>query len=317
MMELEPIVKNLRQRAKRLTTTFRGKFHRVQEKLNRFAAIRLLFATFRGLGAHDATHLAAGVAYFALLSIFPLLLGLIAILGLFLPSESVQADIFDFVERNIPGSINVVERSIDDVIEFRGPVGLIGLFSLLWMGSVMFGAVTRGINRAWGIRQDRPYHIKKLRDLGMTLGLGLLILLSIALSSLFSIMRSTDLNLPHGLINILAILIGFLVSLALFLLAYRFIPNTTVIWRYVWPGALLAAILFEIAKNLFIIYLAHFARYELIYGSLASLIIFLVWIYISALILIFGAEFTSRYHKTRMPVIRPDKTVQLSSNQYS
>ncbi|MFO8011080.1 MAG: YihY/virulence factor BrkB family protein [Dehalococcoidia bacterium] len=302
------MMKNLRQQAERLKTAFREKLHRAQEKLNRIAAVRLLLATFRGLGAHDATHMAAGVAYFALLSIFPLLLGLIAILGLVLPSESVQADIFDFFERNMPGSIDVVERNIDDVIEFRGPLGVIGLFSLLWMGSVMFSAVTRAINRAWGIRQERPYHIKKLRDLGMTLGFGLLILLSIVLSSLFSIMRSTDLNLPHGLTNILAILTGFLVSLALFLLAYRFIPNTTVVWRYVWPGALLAAILFEIAKNLFIIYLAHFARYELIYGSLASLIIFLVWIYISSLILIFGAEFTSQYHKMRMPVTRPDKT---------
>lgn len=267
-------------------------------------AVQLIVRTVQELGADDATHMAAGVAYYAILSLFPLLLGLLAIFGMFLPSEAVQEELFDFFERNLPGAIDVLERNIEEVIQLRGAIGLISLVLLFWSASAMFGALGRAINRAWDIHQDRPFHIRKLRDITMALGTGVLFGLSVAATAVFSILRGMDLPVVGIAADSGARFLGFLFSLAIFLLLYKFMPNTKTFWRYVWPGAVLAAILFEIAKTLFVLYLSNFASYESVYGSVASVIILLVWIYISAFILILGAEFSAEYGRMREGVGR-------------
>jgi membrane protein len=101
-------------------------------------------------------------------------------------------------------------------------------------------------------------------------------------------------------------LTAFLLLLAVFLLLYKFIPNVKTHWRYVWPGALLAAILFEIARTVFVLYLEKYANYQLIYGSIASIIVLLVWIYYSAFITILGAEFTFQYSRLYCPAAAKD-----------
>jgi len=85
-------------------------------------------------------------------------------------------------------------------------------------------------------------------------------------------------------------LLAFLLVLAVFLLLYKLVPFTKTYWHYIWPGALLAAVLFEIARTLFVFYLENFANYQLIYGSIASIIILLVWIYYSAFIMVSGGD---------------------------
>jgi membrane protein len=86
-------------------------------------------------------------------------------------------------------------------------------------------------------------------------------------------------------------------------LIYKFMPNTKVGWRHVWPGAVLSSVLFEVARSLFVLYVARFSTYELVYGSVASIIVFMVWMYISAFILILGAEFVSEHARlARHPV---------------
>ena len=290
---------------------FRGMVERASNRLQSIKgrllnvpAIQLIVRTVQELGADDATHMAAGVAYYVILSLFPLLLGLLAIFGMFLPSEAVQEELFDFFESNLPGAIDVLERNIEDVIQLRGAIGLISLFLLFWSASAMFGALSRAINRAWDIHQDRPFHIRKLRDLTMALGTGVLFVLSVGATAVFSILRGMDLPVVGTAADYGARFLGFLFSLAIFLLLYKFIPNTKTFWRYIWPGALLAAILFEGAKTLFVLYLGQFASYESVYGSVASVIILLVWIYISAFMVILGAEFSAEYGRMREGVSR-------------
>jgi len=267
-------------------------------------AVQLIVRTVQELGADDASHMAAGVAYYAILSLFPLLLGLLAIFGFFLPSEAVQEELFDFFKRNLPGSIDVLERNIEEVTRLRGAIGLVGLVLLFWSASAMFGAIARAINRAWDIHRDRPFHIRKLRDIAMALGTGVLFVLSVGATAVFSILQGMDLPMVGTAADSGARFLGFLFSLAIFLLLYKFMPNTKTFWRYVWPGALLAAILFEVAKTLFVLYLGNFATYESVYGSVGSVIALLVWIYISAFILILGAEFSAEYGRMREGVSR-------------
>ena len=85
----------------------------------------------------------------------------------------------------------------------------------------------------------------------------------------------------------------------MFLLVYKFMPNTSTYWRYVWPGAMVAAVLFELAKNLFVFYLSRFTNFENVYGALTPVIVLSLWTYLSGLILIFGAELSSEYGRLR------------------
>ena len=243
--------------------------------------------------------MAAGISYYGLLSLFPLILGLLAILGFFLPSEAVQQVLFDLFSNIFPGSIDWLEENIKNLIRLRGPIGIVGLIGLIWAGSAFFGAVSRAINRTWGVRKDRPYHLRKLRDLSMVLGIVILMLMSMGLTSLLSILSQSDISLPSGVLDFALGLLSFLAALAVFSIVYRYVPNTRVQWRYVWPGALAAAIAFEIAQILFATYLTAWANYDQIYGQVASLVVLLVWVYFAAVIVIIGSELSAQYSRMR------------------
>ena len=89
--------------------------------------------------------------------------------------------------------------------------------------------------------------------------------------------------------------LSFVFNLAIFLSLYKVLPNTQTHWRYIWPGALVAALLFEGSKFLFVLYLDNFATFSAVYGSIGSVIALLLWAYVSAFILILGAEMSSEF----------------------
>lgn len=275
----------------------RKKLRQIKERLLRIPAIQLVVSTFQGLGRDDASHLAAGVAYYSLLSLFPLIMVLIALLGLLLPAESLHKDLSDFVKDNFPGSVDLLESNIREDIDHRGTLGVLSLLLLSWSGSGMFRAVRRAINRVWGIpsEQDRSFYKGKLRDLAMTFGVGFLLILSISITMVFTILSDANVSWMNLGISIGAWLLAFLLLVIVFLLLYKYIPHSKTSWRHIWPGAVLAAVLFEITKHLFTLYLHRFANYEAVYGSVGSVIILLVWIYICAFILVLGAELSSEY----------------------
>jgi len=295
-----PIGRRLRERSYSL----RRGLERIWTRLARIPAVQLVVRTGSELGADDASHMAAGIAYYGFLSLFPLILGLIAIFGLFLPSETVQQEVLGFFEQNLPGAIDVLERNIENIIRYRGAIGGVSLVLLFWTASAMFGAISRAINRAWDARDDRPFVVRKARDLAMALGTGVLFLVSLGATSLFSILRTTDLPQAGLAADVSARVFAFLLSAAIFLILYKLVPTTRTYWRYVWPGALLAAVLFELAKTLFVVYLDRIADYESVYGSVSSVIILLLWIFISAFIVILGAEFSAEFGRMRQGVKR-------------
>ena len=126
---------------KRASLRCRSAIRQFKERLLRFPAAQLLVRTVRELGHDDASHMAAAISYYGILSLFPLLLGLIAILGLFLPSQTVQQELLDFFRRNLPGSIQLLEDNIHGVIRLRGTLGLLSLLGLLWTGHTTAGSV--------------------------------------------------------------------------------------------------------------------------------------------------------------------------------
>ena len=117
---------------------------------NRPSEVGILYRAIRK-GLKDQAHdMAAAVAYYAFFSIFPLLLGIIAVAGYFLDSASLQEQLHDLLTNALPGSGELVRSNLQAVIEARGALGAIGLLGLLWSASSAFGAITRSINRAAG-----------------------------------------------------------------------------------------------------------------------------------------------------------------------
>ena len=140
---------------------------------------RLIWRTIREMSDDDATHMAAGVAYYAVFSLFPLLVGLIAIFNLLPAWDARQEQLTDFVAGYLPGS----ESLLDHDLKVGGALGVIAIFGLLWSGSAIFGAVTRVVNRAWDVQKDRPIFINKPRQMLMALAVGLLFLTSLGAST--------------------------------------------------------------------------------------------------------------------------------------
>ncbi len=283
----------------------------LQSRLIKNPVFLLAWRTIREFIQDDGPHMAAGVAYYAILSLFPLIVGLIALLGPVLESDIVKTGLIRFFHSYVPGSTVTVETNIASVGRLRSELGLMSLLGLFWTSFAIFGAISRSMNRAYDSRRKRPFYIEKLRHMGMSIGVGFLFVLSVTATTFLQFLD--NINLPflsrlaffeNAAINAAARLLPFFLSLTIFILVYRLVPNVRTRWTYIWPGALFAAVCFELSKSLFAYYVDNFAKYDLIYGSLGSVVALLIWAYASALILILGAELSSVYGRTREAVMR-------------
>lgn len=287
----------------------RSSGNQIKQRLEGIGPIELVIRAIKGLSEDDGTHFAAGVAYYAFLSIFPLLLGLIALMSLIIDEQQVRQAVSGFVQSNLPGSSGFLQDTINTIYNSQGQLGIIAIAGLFWTASAVFGAISRSVNRAWDITEDRPFYIAKAIHLLMGLGVGILVALSAAVTPGRQIVAALELEavqLPNYMENIIfrvfATLLTLAIAFVIFTLIYKFIPNTPTRWKDVWLGGLIAAVLFEIGKTAFIIYLNNFSSYSEVYGTLASVVILVVWLYYSALILILGAEFASEYARMKQGI---------------
>jgi membrane protein len=177
----------------------------------------------------------------------------------------------------------------------------------------MFGAISRAVNRAWNVEGGPPFYIAKLRHIAMALGTGVLLVASSLLITSRVFLAHVEqfigdvlpfLFLSNYVYLVFTELISVLMAFAVFLVIYKFIPHTHTDWSDIWLGALVAALLFEVGRNVFVLYLNNFGNFGQIYGSLAAVMVLLVWIFISALILIIGAELASEYARLKRGVQR-------------
>ena len=295
---------------RRCKTLARYYLRAILQRMRRRMLIMLIVRTLQEMSDDDATHMAAAISYYALVSLFPLTLGLIAIMS-FLQDAPSPETITGWVASFLPGSESLVKVNIEAVLAVRGTIGVFAVVGLFWAGSAIFGGITRSINRAWDVHHDRPLYLSKARQLVMALLTGLLFLFSTSITTFLRVYEHfASINNPFGDILIsttsLAILhvSSFVLVLMVFLMLYKYMPNTKTYWRYIWVGALVAAILFETTKNLFIVYLNTFTNFANVYGTLAPVVALLLWTYLSGLILILGAELSSEYGRLRHGIER-------------
>jgi membrane protein len=273
------------------------RLRRIQNNLRELLWVRFVLALVRKIGEDDVSNLAAGIAYYAFLSLFPLLLSLLIIMSVVLPPEAVVAQLGLFFSQFLPGSPELLKSSISELSGFQATLGIIGLIGLLWSATGVFSATANAINRAWSINSKHPFYIKKPKELVLVLGTGLLFLLSFATSTFLSMLGNLHLPISGLIIKIGTLVIAFIFSSMVFLLLNKLLPVIWIGWRHIWPGALISAILFEIAKTFFVLYVNSSHSYNQVYGSIAAVIILLVWIYYSSFIILLGAEFNALLFK--------------------
>lgn len=257
----------------------------------------------------NCTQMAAAISYYVLFSLFPLLIFLVGVLGLFLQNSALQQEIIDGVLDLLPLT---EDEGRDDVTEAvqgvagvgSGALGAFGLIGMAWSGSNMFGIIRRSINTAYDLEKQRPFVQQKLLDLTMVMGMGFFFLASVVATTLLRTVRaySSDIAVLGDFAESTGLgwdaasyLIPFGLSFVAFTVMYWVVPATKVRPQDVWLGALVAAVLFEVGKIGFTVYLENFGSYDVVYGSLGAVATFLFWIYISSIILLFGAEVASEY----------------------
>lgn len=252
----------------------------------------------------NCINMAAAISYYVLLSLFPLTMAFASIAGFILGSRATEKEIVDAIGNLLPASRDFLANTIRGLVGARGATGALATVGLLWAGIAVFSAVRKGLNLAWGITVPRPFLQERLVDLLMMMGSGALLGLSLAGTILLRILRSHVVPfLSPEAVGLSAIVVSYLVPAAFtfltFLVLYKFVPLTRTRWREVWLGALVASVGFEVVKNVFAWYVRNFASYNIVYGSLGAMMGFMVWVYFSAIILLFGAELSSVYARQK------------------
>ena len=240
---------------------------------------------------------AAAISYFTLFSLFPLTLLSVAIASLWLDPLLAESEIIRQLEFVAPAVGELLGDNIERIVLSRGPVTTFALLVLLWSSSNIFNVLTRTMDKIWEVVASRsPWRHRGLAILTALTISALLLAASFAEGTLLTIANSL---LPEEWQIMRPYTVGFwwaLASTALFAILYYFLPHVKLAWRSVLPGAIVAGLLWELAKRAFLYFLATYVtRSNLVYGSVGAITAFLTWTYVSSIIFLFGA-YLNREH---------------------
>jgi membrane protein len=249
---------------------------------------------------------AASIAYYALLSLFPFFLLAFAMLGGFTADEHDRGEVVKFVLQYFPRQFDFITRQLDEFRTHSLQTGVAGTIALVWGALGFFGAISTAVNYAWGVEHQRSYWKHKLFSFLMLLVAGLILLIALALVSAsqmvgakwfagvlagfpgLGVLRSLAVRYATTLLFI--VVVGFI---------YYFVPNAKVRFRDVWIGALVTGLLWKGALEGFSWYVRDMRRFLRVNGSVAVVVVFLIWVYVQAVILLYGVQFTAAYSRIR------------------
>lgn len=278
------------------------------ERLRQRSAVAIVLETAQRFDADECPTRAAAIAYYGLFSLFPLAIGLTALTSWVLEALAFEADFLALLVSYLPGAEELLRQNVAKAIELRGPASVGAVAGLIWSARAVFATMLEALNRAWDVAEPRPFLLRTLVQVLLVLAVALFFFLSVLTTTLLRLLLGIEVPylgwrpFDNPLWQTLATLLPPGMSLLSFLVLYRFVPHAAVRWSDVWPGALLAAALFELAKNGFVWYTQNLARFELIYGSLSAVVALLLWAYVSSLILLLGGELSAvRGRRRRRP----------------
>ena len=290
-------------------------------KLGAKEAFQLVKESAKDFSDDECPRMAAALAYYTVFALPPLLILIMMIVGSFVSREAVQEALSGQVGSMIG---NDGARTVQTMITHSKQPGASGgaLGTLLGIGALILGAtgafmqLQTALDRAWEVKPDpeaggiRNFIFKRVLSLGMVLGIAFLLLVSLALSAALSAVGGAIGALIPGasavVVGVLQTLVSLAVITLLFAAIFKVLPDAQIAWRDVWVGALVTAVLFEVGKWAIGLYLGN-SNPGKAYGAAGSLAVLLVWIYYTAMIVLFGAEFTQTWATRRGSGIHPEE----------
>ena len=281
--------------------------------------LSILGATIKNWLGSQAFIYAAALAFFTVFSIAPILVVVVAVVGLVIGESAVQGELFTQLESTLgPQAAGVVQTAVvNSQIDQSGIwPALIGIIATIVGATTVFAQMQQSLNQIWDVA-PRPsknnlwiFIKSRLLSLTIILAIGFIMLVSLLLSvALRSIMAFADdwLPVPGWMMVGMELILSLLVITLLFAAMFKILPDVLLSWRDVLLGALITAVLFTVGRSLISIYLAYTATASA-YGAAGSLALLLLWVNYSSMILLFGASFTRAHLEGRGKPIRPKST---------
>jgi membrane protein len=262
----------------------------------------LLRQTVMECNRHESTRLGASLAFYAVLSLAPLVVLAIALAGIFVDTQVAQQQVLlQFQELLGPVGGTAVQGLISHAQNVRATsiASVLGILTLLFGASQIFSELQSALNKIWEVDAFKTGGMltlirRRFFSFGLVLAIGLLLLVSLLLSAALAAVghfMGGALPLPEWILHGFDLLLSVLGTSALFTLIFHYIPDTKTDWRHSWIGGLVTAGLFSLGKTLIGLYLGK-AGVGTAYGEAGSLVVMVVWVYYSSQIFFFGAELT-------------------------
>jgi membrane protein len=271
-----------------------------------FDVVQLLKKTGREIAEDRITSLAAQTAYYFFFSLFPLLLFLTPMLGLFGDGQQLMDSMLARLSTTVPAdALSLIRRILSEVVTAKGGAGVMSLGLLLaaWSGSNIFGALMDALNVAYDVEETRPWWQRQLLRLGALLIAAVVVLLATAIfldGERFSHWAGSTLGLGPAAVTLVTIL-QFVVAVALLVglgaLLFKLLPNVSQRWSNVIVASVATTVLWIVATLLFRLYVQHFGSYNKTYGAIGGVIALLTWMYYSMFVLLSGGELASEMHQ--------------------
>ena len=262
-------------------------------------------ALVRLLNGNDLTH-AAAIAYYALLSLFPFLLLVFSILGWVTADAEDRLAVLTFVFSYFPTQFDFVNTQLMALRETSVRIGVAGGLGLMWASLGVFGAITSAVNEAWGVEKQRSFLKHRLVSFLMLVAGGGVMIVALLLVSAMKVAEASWFGVMltrfQWLQALRSVTVASSATILLILalgVVYHFIPNAKTRFRDVWVGAILTGLLWRGAFDGFSWYIASRGGLTLIHGSIATVVVFLLWVYVSSVILMYGVEFTAAHSRLR------------------
>ncbi|MEO6323976.1 MAG: YihY/virulence factor BrkB family protein [Thermoanaerobaculia bacterium] len=278
---------------------------------------KLIVETASNWNAHDATSRSAALAFYTMFSLAPILILVVSIAGAFFGEQAVRGQIVQqFGSLMGHAEALAVQEMLKKVVRSEGALlaRILGALTLLFGATGAFVELQDALNRVWDVAPKpgaalRVLLRKRFISFGLILGIGFLLMVSLALSAALGALESyiqRHTSLPVLLLEGGNALLSIFVFGLLIALIYRILPDAVLAWRDVWLGALVTSMLFGIGKWLIGLYLGGTAVGSA-YGAAGSLVVILSWVYYTSFIILFGAEFTRAYCHTVHPIrVKPE-----------
>ncbi len=266
----------------------------------------LLTRTWREINDDNCLGLAAQLAYYFILALFPALIVVVAIASFF-PRSTLQQVLATLAPFTPPDALSLIRTQLDAILSAeQGGLLTVGVLGALWSSSAALTAIIDTLNRAYDVEETRPWWKVRLLAIGLTVGMAVFILTAFALvvaGPELAHLLADRLGLASAVATAWTIVqwpIVFLLVAFGVALTYYFAPDTHQDWAFITPGSAVATVLWLVASVGFRVYVQNFSDYNATYGALGAAVLLLLWLYVSGLAVLVGAELNSEIRKRQV-----------------